>query len=81
MPRYDFHCDHCGHDYDEYVPMSGITHKVQMCPKCQRQDGVRRVWTKAPTVIMRPDGWNLKPGEPGYSNLSPKVERYSWQRS
>lgn len=78
MPRYDFICGSCGHTYDEFVPISGIDHKVHLCPSCTSTH-VRRAWTKAPTVIMRPDGWNLRPDEPGYGKLSPKVERYSWQ--
>lgn len=80
MPRYDMGCDDCNHTYDEFIPIDGIDHKLHRCPKCGSQH-VRRIWKTAPKVIIRPEGWNLRPGEPGYGDLKPKVDRYSWQSS
>ena len=40
MPRYEYTCEKCGHEFEEQVPMSECGDK-QDCPVCERNSGVR----------------------------------------
>lgn len=72
---HDFRCLECNHIFDKRV--SSGTDAVE-CEECG--GWAERIWLKAPGVIMRPDGYRIRPGEPGYSKL-PKKDRevYTWQ--
>lgn len=75
---YDFRCNACGHTYERRVPIGTDLDACEMC------DGyAERIWIKAPGMLMRPDGWNMRPDEPGYSKIpnSGKRDIYSHQFS
>lgn len=63
MPSYLHRCD-CGQEFTHFRPMAQSGDLVTCA--CGKQ--AKRVYTSNP-IMIRPDGWNLRPGEPGYSNL------------
>jgi putative FmdB family regulatory protein len=35
MPNYDFQCDRCGHEFEEFTPMGAP--QPRKCPACNRK--------------------------------------------
>lgn len=65
----DWRCLECSAIYDRRV------HPETEIDTCEACGGIaERIWLKAPGVLIRPDGYNLRPDEPGYSKL-PKTDR------
>ena len=47
MPLYEYHCSHCGEEFEELVSNSTPDHEVE-CPACEREGGaVRKLSTFA----------------------------------
>ncbi len=66
MPLYDFQCP-SGHKTTKVMSMSSITTNIAIpCDEC----GMESHRSFAPTGnIIRPAGWNLKPGDKGYYDI------------
>jgi putative FmdB family regulatory protein len=63
MPVYLFRCP-CGQEHEIRRPMEQAGEPAS-CPCGQP---MKRVFTRLP-IMVRPEGWNLRPDEPGYSKL------------
>lgn len=78
MALIDYRCNECDHVAEVLV----YPHwDDPSCPECGSTD-LTRVWRKMPGVIMRPDGYSLRPGEKGFGwDGLPKTdkEHYKWQ--
>ena len=64
MPNYDFHCESCGHEFEENVPLVERD-EVRACPKCGKKQVKRGVsavklsYTGFKDPISRAgSGWN-----------------------
>jgi putative FmdB family regulatory protein len=54
MPTYEYQCDACGHNFDEF---QGINDKpLRKCPKC-RKSKLRRVFGIGAAVIFKGSGF------------------------
>jgi putative FmdB family regulatory protein len=62
MQTYNFTCDRCQQPREVRRPM-GAAHLPAYCPAC---DAPMRRRYSAPQIVMRPGGWNLKPGDKGW---------------
>lgn len=51
MPTYDLQCDVCSHEFEEMVPMSGLS--AAKCPKCGSR--ARQMFKQPPML-----GWRTK---------------------
>jgi putative FmdB family regulatory protein len=52
MPRYDYRCNACGHQYEKREGFSAPS--VQECPVCQGE--ARRLLTP-PAIVFKGSGW------------------------
>ncbi|SRR5579871_4574058 len=52
MPRYDYRCNACGHQYEKRESFSAPS--VQECPVCQGE--ARRLLTP-PAIVFKGSGW------------------------
>jgi putative FmdB family regulatory protein len=41
MPMYEYHCSHCGEEFEELVSSSTHDSEVE-CPECEQEGGARR---------------------------------------
>lgn len=69
MVFYDFRCTRCSHTFES---RQQVGTDIIECEECG--DLAQRAYLTAPGVLMRPDGYNLKPDAPGYSKM-PKTDR------
>lgn len=54
MPTYDYHCDACGHEFEEF---QSITAKpLKKCPKCGKQK-LRRLIGGGAAILFRGSGF------------------------
>jgi putative FmdB family regulatory protein len=54
MPTYEYHCDACEHNFDEF---QGINDKpLRKCPKCKKTK-LRRVFGSGAAVIFKGSGF------------------------
>jgi len=54
MPRYDYRCNACGHQYEKRESFSAPS--VQECPVCQGE--ARRLLTP-PAIVFKGSGWYI----------------------
>ena len=54
MPTYEYHCDGCEHNFDEFQSIKDEPLKV--CPKCQ-QTRLRRVFGPGAAVLFKGSGF------------------------
>lgn len=54
MPRYDYRCSACGHQYEKREGFSAPS--VQQCPVCQGE--ARRLLTP-PAIVFKGSGWYI----------------------
>lgn len=52
MPRYDYHCETCQHDFEEQVK---TTEEIVVCPFCRVE--AKRQFPTGTTFILKGDGW------------------------
>jgi putative FmdB family regulatory protein len=60
MPRYDYRCSACGHQYEKRESFSAPS--VQECPVCQGQ--ARRLLTP-PAIVFKGSGWYITDSRKG----------------
>jgi putative FmdB family regulatory protein len=80
MPLYTYKCPEHG-EFDLFMDMHSIPkHPCTPCAACGMESS--RVFNSVGKGIIRPSGWSLRPGEPGYSNLPRESERFAqeWQQ-
>lgn len=53
MPTYEYQCEACGNEYEEFLPMSRFD-EPQNCPSCGE---VGRRVVSVPDFILRGEGW------------------------
>jgi putative FmdB family regulatory protein len=54
MPTYEYHCDACDHNFDEF---QGINEPVlKKCPKCKKQK-LRRIFGAGAAIIFKGSGF------------------------
>lgn len=71
MPVYAYQCP--THGYREIrKPMAEAALK-EFCPRCPDAVAMPRVWS-VPSLIVRPHGYHLRPGEPGYWDINRTLE-------
>src|SRR5690348_10384894 len=70
MPAYDYRCPTCGARRTVIKPMGEAGQPVA-CRVCE--EAMRRVWS-VPSLIVRPHGYHLRPGEPGYWDIDRALE-------
>jgi putative FmdB family regulatory protein len=54
MPTYEYHCDACEHNFDEFQSMS--EEPLKKCPKCGRKR-LRRVFGTGAAVLFKGSGF------------------------
>src|SRR5437016_12200554 len=54
MPTYEYQCDACDHNFDEFQPMSA--EPLKKCPKCGKKK-LRRVFGAGAAVLFRGSGF------------------------
>jgi putative FmdB family regulatory protein len=54
MPTYEYQCDACGHNFDEFQSMSDAN--LTKCPKCGKKK-LRRVFGAGAAVIFKGSGF------------------------
>lgn len=69
MPQYEYRCPDCEVTFETYARMKD-SQQEQPCPECGSQS--RRFYSRAPSFIMRPVGYNLRPGDEGYDSMFEK---------
>lgn len=74
MPIYEFGCPN-GHAFDKRVSIEDRDNDVP-CEECSSL-AVRR-FSLSP-VIFRPEGYNLRPGDVGYWDVTDREDRASWK--
>lgn len=88
MPKYDYQCPTCGVVREVIKPMAEAS-RDEYCTACFLHAGaavpkpvavadlgllpMRRLY-RAPGLIIRPHGYHLKPGEPGYWEIGRALE-------
>lgn len=75
MPRYDYRCTGCGHQFELRQSFSAAT--VQECPECGA-DSNRRI--HAPPVIFKGSGWYVNDYGKGRGNNGVSSEKSEEQR-
>lgn len=83
MPRYDYRCDGCGATREVVKPMAQAG-RAEFCRDCliaAFADGESAPALRPMTrlfaglgFIMRPSGYNLKPGDAGYADFDRAIE-------
>lgn len=56
MPTYDYRCSNCGHEFEEFQPITAAPLKV--CPTCKRET-LKRVLGGGAGMIFRGEGFYL----------------------
>jgi putative FmdB family regulatory protein len=54
MPTYEYKCDHCGHQFDEF--QSILADPLKTCPECG-EDKLRRLFGGGSAVIFKGSGF------------------------
>jgi putative FmdB family regulatory protein len=54
MPTYEYHCDACDHNFDEFQSMSEAP--LKKCPKCKKPK-LRRVFGTGAAILFRGSGF------------------------
>ncbi len=54
MPTYEYHCDACEHNFDEFQSMS--EEPLKKCPKCGRKK-LRRVFGTGAAILFKGSGF------------------------
>lgn len=54
MPTYEYHCDACDHNFDEFQSMSEAP--LKKCPQCKKAK-LRRVFGTGAAVLFRGSGF------------------------
>ena len=54
MPTYEYHCDACEHNFDEFQPMSAAP--LKKCPQCGKPK-LRRVFGTGAAVLFKGSGF------------------------
>jgi putative FmdB family regulatory protein len=54
MPTYEYHCDACEHNFDEFQSMSEAP--LKKCPQCKKSK-LRRVFGTGAAVLFRGSGF------------------------
>jgi putative FmdB family regulatory protein len=54
MPTYEYHCDACEHNFDEFQSMSEAT--LTKCPKCGKKK-LRRVFGTGAAILFKGSGF------------------------
>jgi putative FmdB family regulatory protein len=49
MPLYEYHCEHCGKDFEEQQPLSFKPAETE-CPYCCQQQAVRKISSFASSI-------------------------------
>ncbi len=75
MPRYDYRCTGCGHQFELRQSFSAAT--IQECPECGA-DSNRRI--HAPPVIFKGSGWYVNDYGKGRGNNGVSSEKSEEQR-
>lgn len=75
MPRYDYRCTSCGHQFELRQSFSAAT--VQECPICGA-DSNRKI--HAPPVIFKGSGWYVNDYGKGRGNNGVSSEKSAEQR-
>ena len=75
MPRYDYRCTGCGHQFELRQSFSAAT--VQACPECGA-DSNRKI--HAPPVIFKGSGWYVNDYGKGRGNNGVSSEKSEEQR-
>jgi putative FmdB family regulatory protein len=70
MPTYEWRCPVCGARRTVVRAMADAGQPVE-CRVCA--EAMRRVW-QVPALIVRPHGYHLRPGEPGYWDVNRALE-------
>jgi putative FmdB family regulatory protein len=56
MPTYEYRCKSCGHEFEEFQPMSADP--LMMCPKCA-QPALKRLMSSGAGLIFKGSGFYL----------------------
>jgi putative FmdB family regulatory protein len=54
MPTYEYHCDACDHNFDEFQSMS--EEPLKKCPKCKKPK-LRRVFGTGAAILFKGSGF------------------------
>lgn len=54
MPTYDYHCDSCGYDFEEFQKITDDP--ITICPKC-KTDSVKRIITGGAGFVLKGSGF------------------------
>jgi len=54
MPTYEYHCDACDHNFDEFQSMSEAP--LKKCPKCKKSK-LRRVFGTGAAILFKGSGF------------------------
>src|SRR5580704_7236396 len=54
MPTYEYHCDACGHDFEEMQPFSADP--LTKCPACKKKK-LRRLFGTGASIIFKGSGF------------------------
>lgn len=54
MPTYEYHCDACNHNFDEFQSMSEVP--LKKCPKCKKSK-LRRVFGIGAAILFKGSGF------------------------
>jgi putative FmdB family regulatory protein len=54
MPTYEYHCDGCGHHFDEFQSFKDDPLKV--CPQCQKEQ-LRRLFGTGAAILFKGSGF------------------------
>ena len=54
MPTYEYHCDACGHEFDEMQSFSADA--LTKCPKCKKKK-LRRLFGTGASIIFKGSGF------------------------
>lgn len=55
MPTYQYKCDACGHEFEEFQKMSD--HPIDTCPKCGDTGRVRRLISGGAGILFKGSGF------------------------
>ena len=70
MPRYDYRCGQCGHDFE--LRQSFSSEPVATCPSC---DGVAARQFHAPPVFFKGSGWYVNDYAKGRSSNGAEADK------
>lgn len=55
MPTYQYKCDGCGHEFEEFQKMTD--RPVEICPKCHNTEKVRRLISGGAGILFKGSGF------------------------